>query len=80
VLVAKPAEPQKDVTTIQQTGRDLKIQQIFAVLLTLVGMVGCLMDDQGMGMDGDPSIGFWLFIAGGVWLMIIKFTMWMQHG
>jgi len=71
----------EEVTTIQETGKGLKAQQAVAILLMIAGMAGCVMDPNGTGLsEGETSVGFWVFIVGAVWFLIIRLNMWWEHG
>ena len=67
------------VTTIQETSKSLKLQQLGASFLILAGMVGCLMGSNQMPPD-EMNGGILMFLAGSVWLIVVRFSTWWKHG
>ena len=68
------------LTTIQTTGKKLKIHSLLSALLVIMGFFGTLVVMCGMEQGGKcvmaPVI---LFIIGFVWSVIARFKIWCHH-
>jgi hypothetical protein len=69
-----PAWP--DTQTIEQTGKGYKVQQVAAVLLMLVGMVGCMAGGEGRTGEFMGALMF----AGVAWYVYARMGAWWHHG
>lgn len=58
-------------TTIQQTSKGLKLQQIVAVVLILVGL--------GSAIANPETPLTLLFVIGLVWWVVVKALIWWRH-
>jgi len=58
-------------TTIQQTSKGLKLQQIVAVVLMAIGFVGIMVNPE------TPVT--WLLFLGLVWWVVVKMIIWWRH-
>lgn len=69
------------VQSIQGTGKELKLQQLFSTLL--IGISFAIIMGSVAG-EGDPNgagtaIGSIGTLAGLVWLIVVRFKMWWRH-
>ncbi len=68
------------LTTIQETGKKLKIHSLLSSLLVIVGVLWAIVvisgKEQGVGVSLIPMI---MFIIGFVWLVITRFRIWWHH-
>ena len=67
------------VTTIQETGKNLKIQQVLASLTMILGMTSCLMESNQLPPE-EINFGVLIFLAGAFWLIWVQCSVWWRHG
>jgi hypothetical protein len=68
------------VTTIQGTTKILKIQQAFAIMLILAGMMSCIGAGDGTGRQDDIQNATYMLSAGFFWFIIVRIAIWWKHG
>lgn len=75
---ASSAEVQ--VTTIQETGKGLKLQIMLSVGMIIVGMIWLFSDFKNLDPEKDtflaPSL---VTLVGLVWYLVTKFRIWWHH-
>lgn len=68
------------LTTIQTTGKKLKIHSLLSALLVIMGFLGTLVVMCGMEQGGKcVMVPVTLFIIGFVWCVIARFKIWCHH-
>ncbi len=79
------------VQTIEKTGKPFKLQMLLAFFLMLAGCLATVFvlfvggyyyepEEIFHNMPGILSFGIFLFVAGLIWYIIVRFAAWWQHG
>lgn len=70
--------------TTESTGKGLKLQQLLAILLLIVGFCWMVIGSQGPRVDGKPPAGMmtggYAAAAGMVWYVTARVLRWWHHG
>lgn len=69
---------QDKVQTIEQTSKKHKKQIIYAVLVTIIGVI-VMISSAGSESGGAITFGILLTIAGLIWLFTTKIKVWWHH-
>lgn len=75
--------PSQKIQTVELTSKKFKLQQFYAVLLLIAGLVVTMMGIIGDSAGGEDTamgfIGGAAIIVSIVWLIIIKIQIWWHH-
>lgn len=74
---------QRNVRTVQQTGKGLKAWLLVFSALLLVGVIMLVIQwNLGVSSDKGPQLGSSLFLMGGsfIGVIVVKGIIWWQHG
>ena len=71
----------ESITTIQETGKRLKLHTIGAVIMLVVGLLWFFENVATMSMTNEPpsKIATTLMVSGFIWYIITRFRIWWHH-
>lgn len=77
--IAADAREPEEVQTIEQTGKVYKAQTLLSVMMIFFGMLACI-GGASSTPKGEAPAGMWIFLAGAVWFIVVRFLSWWDHG